>query len=66
MSRAAIDGIELEYELRGAGAPVVLVHAGVCADFFLPLMEQHELTGCHAVLSYHRVGYAGSTAWPAR
>jgi hypothetical protein len=27
LQRAALDGIELEYELRGAGEPVVLVHA---------------------------------------
>ena len=33
MERAPIDGIELEYEIRGTGEPVVLMHAGVCADF---------------------------------
>jgi hypothetical protein len=31
MQRAPIDGIELEYELRGSGEAVVLIHAGVCA-----------------------------------
>ena len=40
MDRAPIDGIELEYEVRGSGEPVVLIHAGVCADFFAPLVEQ--------------------------
>jgi hypothetical protein len=29
--RAAVDGIELEYELRGSGEPVVLIHWGVSA-----------------------------------
>jgi hypothetical protein len=29
MSRASLDSIELEYEVRGTGEPVVLVHAGV-------------------------------------
>ena len=30
-TRAALDGIELEYEVRGAGEPVVPVHAGGCS-----------------------------------
>jgi hypothetical protein len=33
MSRAKLDRIELEYEVRGAGEPVVLVHAGVFAGW---------------------------------
>jgi pimeloyl-ACP methyl ester carboxylesterase len=59
--RATIDGLELEYDLRGAGEPVVLMHAGVCADFFTPLVEQPALSSRYRVLSYHRVGYAGSS-----
>jgi pimeloyl-ACP methyl ester carboxylesterase len=61
MDRAAIDGIELEYDVRGSGEPVVLMHAGVCADFFRPLIEQHALTSGYTLLSYHRSGYAGSS-----
>jgi pimeloyl-ACP methyl ester carboxylesterase len=57
MNRARVDGIELEYELVGAGEPVVLMHAGVCADFFAPLMGRLD----HRVLRYHRCGYAGSS-----
>ena len=29
MERAAVDGLELEYEVRGSGEPVVLIHWGV-------------------------------------
>jgi pimeloyl-ACP methyl ester carboxylesterase len=54
---AHVDGIELEYELEGAGEPVVLIHAGVCAGFFAPLMGRLD----HCVLRYHRCGYAGSS-----
>jgi pimeloyl-ACP methyl ester carboxylesterase len=61
MDRAALDGLELEYEVQGTGEPVVLVHAGVCADFFKPLLKEPALTGQYHLLSYHRVGYAGST-----
>jgi pimeloyl-ACP methyl ester carboxylesterase len=64
MRRAPIDGIELEYELRGTGEPVVLIHAGVCADFFAPLIEQRAFTDRHTVLRYHRTGYAGSDRLP--
>jgi hypothetical protein len=31
MERAAIGGVELEYQLRGSGEPVVLIHWGVSA-----------------------------------
>jgi pimeloyl-ACP methyl ester carboxylesterase len=61
LNRALLDGIELEYEVRGTGEPVVLVHAGVFADWFKPLLEEPALTGRYRVVSYHRVGYAGSS-----
>ncbi|MGH2779875.1 MAG: hypothetical protein ACRDLA_00365 [Thermoleophilaceae bacterium] len=28
LERTAVDGVELEYELRGSGEPVVLIHWG--------------------------------------
>lgn len=59
--RAVLDGVELEYEVRGAGEPVILVHAGVFADWFKPLLKEPALTGSYRVVSYHRVGYAGSS-----
>ena len=61
MPRATLDGIELEYEVRGAGEPVVLMHAGICADFFQPLIEESALTQRYHLLSYHRVGYGRSS-----
>ena len=60
MSRASIDGVELEYETRGNGEPVVLVHAGIFADWFKPLVDEPGFAGRYRVVSYHRVGYAGS------
>jgi pimeloyl-ACP methyl ester carboxylesterase len=61
MDRVALEGVELEYEVRGAGEPVVLIHAGVCADFFKPLMEEPTLADQYRLIRYHRVGYAGSS-----
>jgi hypothetical protein len=39
MERAAVDGLELEYELRGAGEPVVLIHWGVGVAWAGPLLD---------------------------
>jgi pimeloyl-ACP methyl ester carboxylesterase len=61
MNRADLDGIELEYEVRGDGEPVVLVHAGVFADWFNPLLEEPALTSRYRLVRYHRIGYAGSS-----
>jgi pimeloyl-ACP methyl ester carboxylesterase len=60
MERAAVDGLELEYELRGSGAPVVLIHWGVSAVWAEPLMDEPALAGRCRLLSYHRAGFAGS------
>ena len=61
VERAALDGVELEYELAGSGEPVVLIHAGVCAEWFAPLLAQPTLRDRFRILSYHRAGYAGSS-----
>jgi pimeloyl-ACP methyl ester carboxylesterase len=61
MDRATIEGVELEFEIRGTGEPVVFVHAGVFADWFKPLLEESALTGHYRMVSYHRIGYAGSS-----
>jgi pimeloyl-ACP methyl ester carboxylesterase len=61
MERAALEGIELEYEARGAGEPVVLIHPGHFADWFAPLVDEPALTEHYHVLRYHRVGCAGSS-----
>jgi pimeloyl-ACP methyl ester carboxylesterase len=59
MNRAAVDGVELEYEIRGTGEPVVLIHAGVFAEWFRPLLDEPAV-GRYRVVHYHRVGYAAS------
>jgi pimeloyl-ACP methyl ester carboxylesterase len=61
MGRANLDGIELDYRIQGAGEPVVLVHAGLFADWFKPLLTESVLTSRYRVVSYQRVGYAGSS-----
>jgi pimeloyl-ACP methyl ester carboxylesterase len=61
MKRAALDRMELEYEIRGSGEPIVLVHHGAGADWFDPLWEEPSLSARYRLVRYHRVGYAGSS-----
>src|SRR5262249_2146971 len=61
MDRAALEDVELEYEVRGAGAPVVLIHPGHFADWFTPLLDEPALRDHYRMLWYHRVGCAGSS-----
>jgi pimeloyl-ACP methyl ester carboxylesterase len=58
--RVKLDGLELDCEIRGTGEPVVLVHAGLFADWFTPLVDQAALRP-YQVVSFHRAGYAGSS-----
>jgi hypothetical protein len=43
MKRATVNGVELEYEIKGTGEPVLLI-SPVLADGFLPFMAEHSLT----------------------
>ena len=61
IDRAALQGVELEYEVRGAGEPVVLIHPGHFAEWFAPVLDEPALTNRYRVLTYHRVGCAGSS-----
>ena len=66
MDRKALNGVELAYEIAGSGDPVVLIHAGVCADFFAPLADEAVLADRFRVLRYHRPGYGESPAIDGR
>ncbi len=59
--RATVEGVELEYEERGSGEPVVLVHPAIFGDWYKPLLEEPALAGRFRLVSYHRAGTAGSS-----
>lgn len=61
MDRATLGSVELEYEIRGAGECVALVHHGAGPDWFAPLMREPALASRYRLLLYHRAGYAGSS-----
>ena len=60
MLRATVEDLTLEYVDEGAGEPVVLIHAGLCADWFMPLLGEPALAPYRRI-AYHRAGYAGSS-----
>jgi pimeloyl-ACP methyl ester carboxylesterase len=61
MELAAIDGIEIAYELQGSGEPVVLIHWGVSARWAEPLLAEPILAERYRLLRYHRIGYGRSS-----
>jgi pimeloyl-ACP methyl ester carboxylesterase/Tfp pilus assembly protein PilF len=60
MERATVQGVELEYQVRGTGEPVVLIHNGVGVDWYEPLVAESALARRYRLITYHRAGYAGS------
>src|SRR5262245_16641757 len=61
MRTASLTDIELEYETRGSGEHVVLIHHGAGADWFSPLLDEPILAERFCLVHYHRQGYAGSS-----
>lgn len=60
MKRVNTGSHELEYEVRGAGEPVLLIHGAGVAAAFLPLMTEPSLSD-YQLIRYHRRGFAGSS-----
>jgi len=63
MKIAQVNGIELEYDVRGSGEPLLLV-SPVLADSVLPLYADPALARRYQVIRYHRRGWGGSTHTP--
>jgi pimeloyl-ACP methyl ester carboxylesterase len=63
MQRVVLGDAEIAYSERGEGEPIVLVHAGVFGDWFLPVSTSPTLAGFR-VIRVRRAGY-GPTP-PAR
>lgn len=63
MDRAHVNGIELEYEPRGAGEPVLLIDM-LIADCFVPLVSEPALADRYELIRYHKRGWVGSTHTP--
>ncbi len=55
----------LEYEERGDGEPVLLIHGALIATTFVPLMREAALAERYRLIRYHRRGHAGSDPLPS-
>jgi pimeloyl-ACP methyl ester carboxylesterase len=65
MKKAKINGLELEYDVRGSGEPLLLI-SPVLADGFVPLLAERALADRYRVIVYHKRGWVGSTRTPGR
>lgn len=63
MRSAAVNGVDLEYEVRGSGEPVLLI-SPVVADGFLPFFTAPGLVDRYTLIRYHRRGWSGGTPGP--
>jgi len=63
MQSARVNGVDLEYEVTGAGEPVLLI-SPVIADGFLPLLAEPVLADRYQLIRYHKRGWLGSTHTP--
>src|SRR5688572_22449405 len=63
MKTADVNGVKLEFELKGSGEPVLLI-SPVLADGFRPFLSEPALADRYQLILYHRRGWAGSTHSP--
>src|SRR5215210_3187313 len=63
MQSVTVNGVSLEYDVVGAGEPVLLI-SPVLADGFLPLLSEPVLADGYQLIRYHKRGWAGSTHTP--
>lgn len=57
-----IDDAQIEYEVRGQGEPVLLIHLSVIADgLAYPLFARPEIASRYQLIHFHRRGYGNST-----
>ena len=62
METFSANGATLEYMVRGAGEPLLLIHGGMIADSFEPIAD--ELAATYQLITYRRHGYHGTPAHP--
>ena len=60
MELVNLDGVQIEFDVRGSGEPLMLIHGAILADALLPLIEEPLIADNYLVISHHRRGFAGS------
>jgi pimeloyl-ACP methyl ester carboxylesterase len=65
MEKANVNGVELEYEMKGSGEPILLISTGPIADSFLPLLSEKALVERYRLITYRQRRIDCSTNAPA-
>ena len=65
MEKARVNGVELDYEVKGSGEPVLLISTGPIADSFLPFLSEKALVERYRLIRYRQRRMAGGTPSPA-
>src|SRR5258707_4251598 len=65
MEKVKVNGVELEYEVKGSGEPVLLISTGPIADSFLPLLSEKALVEHYRLITFRQRRLARSTNGPA-
>src|SRR5262249_35314157 len=60
MERAQLNGADIEYDVRGSGAPVVFIHGAILSDGFVPVIEQAGIAENFQIVHYRRRAAAGA------
>ena len=62
MECVQIDDAQIEYEVRGHGEPVFLIHLSIVANgLAYPLFARPEIAGSYQLIHFHRRGYGASS-----
>ena len=64
MEKANVNGVELEYEVRGSGEPVLLIPTGPIADSFRPFVDDEATARRFQLILYYQRGQGSSTKPP--
>ncbi len=66
MDKAKVNGVELEYEVKGSGEPVLLISTGPIADSFLPFLSENVLVERYRLIRYRqrRMGTSAPSSVP--
>jgi len=60
LEKVSFDGVELEYEMRGTGESIMLIHGSVAADTYLPMLAEPAVSS-YKLVRYRRRGFGNST-----
>lgn len=61
MNNMRLDDAVIDFEVRFAGDPILLIHGAVVADSYEPMIAASPALRDHQVLRYHRRGFGNST-----